>query len=511
MANRIQYRRDTAANWTAANPVLALGEPGWETDTKLRKVGDGTTVWSGLNYQAPDYPTIKANYAKYNAVRAMLRNQQKNFYDLNAVMASPPTVTLEAASATIVTGVVTKTPQQALIQGPTPVDNGFGYFYTSPIAGVSGQNYQPWAVEFTLDGSRCEFKYATNSTTKLRVMVNGQYTSLTSSTLAGGSGNVRYGLIDFAGVRAVRHIRIEFDGFMLFHSIRIDPTAGLTASRRRGLTGLVMGDSYVAGTGADSGMSPWAATLGNLLGWGRTLTSGAPGTGYLKTNTLPKFRDRIATDVTALAPDIVVVSGGYNDYSTDTLYTPTQLGTEAGLLFDAIAAGLPNALIVVVSPFWTTDTPGTNRLAIAAAIKTQAQNRSLIYADMLVPSPIITGTGRVGTNRSVTDGATTAASTTVTSATAAFTSADVGLVITGAGIPANTVISSVTNTTTAVLSVAATATAAAVTLTITNQRFNGNADLYVSSDNVHPTQAGHDYIALNVASAICAQLPSLAP
>lgn len=51
MANRIQYRRDTAANWTAANPILALGEPGIETDTKRRKVGDGVTAWNSLNYQ----------------------------------------------------------------------------------------------------------------------------------------------------------------------------------------------------------------------------------------------------------------------------------------------------------------------------------------------------------------------------------------------------------------------------------------------------------------------------
>lgn len=50
MANRIQYRRDTAANWTSVNPVLALGEPGYETDTKRRKTGDGTTAWTGLAY-----------------------------------------------------------------------------------------------------------------------------------------------------------------------------------------------------------------------------------------------------------------------------------------------------------------------------------------------------------------------------------------------------------------------------------------------------------------------------
>lgn len=51
MANRIQYRRDTAANFTAANTLLALGEPAIETDTKRRKIGDGTTPWTSLPYQ----------------------------------------------------------------------------------------------------------------------------------------------------------------------------------------------------------------------------------------------------------------------------------------------------------------------------------------------------------------------------------------------------------------------------------------------------------------------------
>ena len=46
MAVRFQLRRDTAANWT--NPILALGEPGVETDTV--KVGDGATAWNSLGY-----------------------------------------------------------------------------------------------------------------------------------------------------------------------------------------------------------------------------------------------------------------------------------------------------------------------------------------------------------------------------------------------------------------------------------------------------------------------------
>jgi hypothetical protein len=50
MAVRIQLRRDTAANWTAENPVLSLGEPGIETDTYKVKLGDGTTPWNSLDY-----------------------------------------------------------------------------------------------------------------------------------------------------------------------------------------------------------------------------------------------------------------------------------------------------------------------------------------------------------------------------------------------------------------------------------------------------------------------------
>lgn len=50
MANRIQLRRDTAANWTSSNPTLAAGEVGVETDTRKTKVGDGSTAWNSLAY-----------------------------------------------------------------------------------------------------------------------------------------------------------------------------------------------------------------------------------------------------------------------------------------------------------------------------------------------------------------------------------------------------------------------------------------------------------------------------
>ena len=50
---QINIRRDTAANFTSANPTLALGEIAYETDTRNIKVGDGATAWTALGYINP--------------------------------------------------------------------------------------------------------------------------------------------------------------------------------------------------------------------------------------------------------------------------------------------------------------------------------------------------------------------------------------------------------------------------------------------------------------------------
>jgi hypothetical protein len=50
MAVQLQLRRGSAAQWTAANTLLAQGELGLETDTGKLKIGDGSTVWTSLAY-----------------------------------------------------------------------------------------------------------------------------------------------------------------------------------------------------------------------------------------------------------------------------------------------------------------------------------------------------------------------------------------------------------------------------------------------------------------------------
>tara|TARA_B100001778_G_scaffold334912_2_gene348981 strand:- start:603 stop:4337 length:3735 start_codon:yes stop_codon:yes gene_type:complete len=46
---RLQFRRGTFAEWAAANPVLASGEPGYDVTNKILKVGDGTTAFASLS------------------------------------------------------------------------------------------------------------------------------------------------------------------------------------------------------------------------------------------------------------------------------------------------------------------------------------------------------------------------------------------------------------------------------------------------------------------------------
>lgn len=51
MANvPIRIKGKTAATWTSENPVLLARQPGFETDTRKMKFGDGATAWNALPY-----------------------------------------------------------------------------------------------------------------------------------------------------------------------------------------------------------------------------------------------------------------------------------------------------------------------------------------------------------------------------------------------------------------------------------------------------------------------------
>ena len=68
---QIKLRRDTAANWTSANPTLAAGELGFETDTGRFKIGNGSTAWTSRSYAAPAITAVSDHAALTTSVHGI--------------------------------------------------------------------------------------------------------------------------------------------------------------------------------------------------------------------------------------------------------------------------------------------------------------------------------------------------------------------------------------------------------------------------------------------------------
>ena len=93
MTTRILLRRDTAANWTTNNPILALGEMGIETDTRKFKFGDGSTSWTSLAYasgSSGDIPT-KLSELDNDCDFVTLDDVQEDLLGLEEVTVEEPT------------------------------------------------------------------------------------------------------------------------------------------------------------------------------------------------------------------------------------------------------------------------------------------------------------------------------------------------------------------------------------------------------------------------------------
>lgn len=126
----IQLRNDTAANWTAANPVLCQSEMGVENDTHKLKIGDGVTAWNDLEY----FGMSEA------AVSALISAQEDNYYTVvrNADETDDAAITRALDGATAGKGDIC-TIKTAL--GTTPETYSYmGYVYDGTTWGAMDGN-----------------------------------------------------------------------------------------------------------------------------------------------------------------------------------------------------------------------------------------------------------------------------------------------------------------------------------------------------------------------------------
>ena len=143
-----------------------------------------------------------------------------------------------------------------------------------------------------------------------------------------------------------------------------------------------LGDSYSKGIGASTNGKRWTTLLSAAMGWSE-LNLAEGGSGYTTSYLGQKTDYAIKLDVIAATqPDIVVVSGGRNDYEAGTA---SITGAVASSLFEAIKAAAPNTQLVVTSPIWDATEPPAEFATLIDGVKAAASSAGARYLDIGEP------------------------------------------------------------------------------------------------------------------------------
>ncbi len=270
------------------------------------------------------------------------------------------------------------------------------------VAGTVTGNYNNyfWAVEFMTDATELVVEQDPTSSQVWYVRVDGIYADSTGSasrTSGGTSRNIIDFTNTFGGARKSRRIQFESWGGLGLYSISVAKTEKIwKPTDSETIRAYFVGDSFVAGTGADEKTKSFWATASNKLGWRDVWADGSGSTGYINAGTHLKYADRVS-DLIAAAPDVIVLTGGINDIGN----TSSAVQTAVTSYLTTIRASLANTPIFVVGNF----EPGTERstatdvqTGISAAVTAMADSRIFFIPTLSTASggAWITGTGKSG-------------------------------------------------------------------------------------------------------------------
>ncbi|MFD3717288.1 SGNH/GDSL hydrolase family protein [Streptomyces sp. NPDC058674] len=315
-----------------------------------------------------------------------------------------------------------------------------------PNTYASGQS--TWSVEFGTDAATFQVRFKhISSATMYRLSIDGRrVTDLMQSAggITPGSGHL---ITIGLGSATPRRIRLDFATFP-FGGIYVPPGASVWQVPLDGGRLMVLGDSLPDGSSMSTGggHGTWFGRTARHLGCDDGWEQGRGGTGYVTAGAFATLINRVPLDVVAPGPDRLIIWAGYNDSATDQ----TALGTAAAALYAAVQAGLPNCQTTVIGCWSPTGSPGTSLTNTDVTLRLAAAAAGFPFI-----SPI---TG------AVYNGAGTLVATH-------------GPWITGTGRVGATTGS-------------------------------GNADGYIGTDAVHPTDAGHAYVARRITAALRELMPA---
>ena len=486
-----------------------------DTDPPVSPIWTQDNVTVPLDAAAAAASIITAMSNTYLAAMLPARWQQRR------VMAVAPTVTYSAA------GVHTMPATRVYLQAAdgasgVVLTSTFNYRRISKMYALNAVTYDTGssygatpgtslgsnmsAFAFTYDAATLELAFQ-NNLQAIWFKVDGEYVSLTPTTLIGDQVN---SIIYFNfGSAKMREIEVLVPGVgvqLRFAGVFIEPTASIAPSAPRGPKVFIIGDSFGEGTGATTPINNYPMVLGDALGWDNVYTSSVGGTGILanSSGTRLTYRARLAFDVIPYAPDIIVIQGSPND----TGQNPTALGVELTALIAAIRAALPLCKIIVTS-MMSNKGGGFQSTAFylaADAVKSATLAAGVSFIDMLEQALPAGQAAVTGTITRVAAAAATRIYTNIqmpSNVTLKFADGQRFRTVLGTPSGSGDFICDGDSTVNG-LAIGATFTVVGNSAWQGNGRVgattgNGNCDLIVGSDGIHPTDAGHIMIGTGLA------------
>lgn len=323
---------------------------------------------------------------------------------------------------------------------PVAVKNEFYPAYKA-VAQSTPRNLG-FVVEFIADCAEFEVKLFAGD----RIIISANDVILTDQINTTATGTWRYVKVSFADKQA-REIKLYIYG--MFFGVLSDGAISKKSITRPLL--ITDGDSIMEGATvgmAAGGVYGYASIIAQILNFDLYNTS-VGGSGYLLlgNQSEPNMVDRYDTYIQPYNPDVLLVSGGLNDSGSDMATVKAQI--------DAYWSNVKNTIntpyVIVVSPFSPTETPASGVVTITEYLRQAALVNGYPYID------IVNGKTYDAIGNLITDN----------------TNGAIKGIITGTGKAGD----------------------------VTDPN-DGNRYEYISSDNTHPTIAGHRYIGLRVAQEV---------
>lgn len=150
MAIQMQLRRDSSAQWTSVNPILAQGEMGFEINSGKVKVGDGVHTWNTLPYLTSNLEVIAANlqsqinYIASNTDAAQLDSLTEIVANINARFGNVSSFIANVSANSLVNGsqVVSLAPNGNIdLPNNSVLNSLFSTTVNAPVIDIIGETY----------------------------------------------------------------------------------------------------------------------------------------------------------------------------------------------------------------------------------------------------------------------------------------------------------------------------------------------------------------------------------